>query len=179
MDEGWKEHGYVGQSQSFTCQSNCADVPNRICGFLSNSVGKFIELYHLKGSYEVILASSASSKVHAQTAEDRGIGLLFHLPLNSARKLVLSSFYHKGGKKWLSRLTIMHIYLERLHWKSLVEKNKELGRWKIWQTLKVTFILPILLTWKLWLRVIFVLWKWANTPSRIWYIILSDATGHL
>lgn len=45
-----------------------------------------------------MLASSASSKVPAQTAKDRGIGF-FHLPLNSARKLVLSSFYHKEDKK--------------------------------------------------------------------------------
>lgn len=98
VDEVWSEQRSIRESQSFTCQSSCAHVQNRICGFLSNSVGKCIESYHLKGSYEVIIASPASGKVRTQTAEDREVGL-FHLSLRSARKLELSSFYHKGGKK--------------------------------------------------------------------------------
>ena len=85
-----------------------------------------MESYRLKGSYAIILGSSASNQVHTAAVKHREIGLLFHLSLRRARNLALSSFYHKGGQKVIIRVARNEskgVYMERLHLISLVDRR--------------------------------------------------------
>lgn len=105
------------------CQSNCADVQNRICWFLSNSVWKFIDSYCLKESYEVILASSASSQVNTQTVKGRLV--YSFICLQEVQEIwSFLHFLRKGSKK--ITISVAHneskgVYWERFHLMSLVD----------------------------------------------------------
>lgn len=149
MDKDWRGQGCIRQSESLTCQSNCADVQNRICWFLSDSVWKFIDSYCLKGYNEVISTISAPGQVCTQTVNGKEVGWVFHHPsLQVQETWSFLQFVIRGSKNYPPSLLMMNPKTAC----GRTSLNK-LGRGKFWQSFEVTFVLPIVLTWTLWLKI--------------------------